>query len=132
MNASSPIDSRPRILIVDDDPAVREILGAVLAREGWTADGAADVDQAIAHLEQTRYAAIVLDLLLPRVDGSAVITYIRERGLSTPVVVVSAVSHDRGHELDPHVVRVTLQKPFEIGELRTVLRAVVDAVARRQ
>lgn len=123
-------DPRPRILIVDDDPAVREILAVIFQREGWHAEGVGDGEQAIERLDTESYVAVILDLLMPRLDGAAVIQHMRENGIKTPVVVLSAVSNERGHELDPDLVRVTLQKPFEIAELRSVVRAVVQAVAR--
>jgi DNA-binding response OmpR family regulator len=67
---------------------------------------------------------------MPKLDGEAVIAFMRERDLRTPVVVLSAVSAERSGELDSRIVTVTLQKPFELGELRAVVRAVVSAVAR--
>lgn len=126
---SAAVDPRPRILIVDDDPAVREILAIIFKREGWNADAVGDGEQAIERLRTTSYVAVVLDLLMPRLDGAGVIGHMRENGIHTPVVVLSAVSSERGGELDASIVRVTLQKPFEIGELRAVVRAVVQAVA---
>jgi DNA-binding response OmpR family regulator len=109
---------------------VREILAVVFQREGWSADAVGDGEQAVQRLGTATYVAVILDLLMPRLDGAAVIAHMRENGIRTPVVVLSAVSSERGHELDSDIVRVTLQKPFEIGELRAVVRAVVQAVAR--
>ena len=117
----------PRVLIVDDDPAVRDILAAVLRHEGWNADAVADGERAIECLELRPYDAMILDLLMPRVDGTGVIEYVRGRDLKMPVIVLSAVSTLKANELDPHVVTVAMQKPFEINELRVVIRALRDS-----
>lgn len=117
----------PRVLVVDDEPPVREILSVVVEREGWGVDRANDGQQAIAHLNEHSYAAIILDLMMPHGDGTTVLGYMKSRGLTTPVVVISAVAHDRTHVLDPNLVRVALQKPFEIGELKLILRAIVES-----
>ncbi len=94
----------------------------ILRRDGWAVDTVADGDEAIRLLEQSEYTVILLDLLMPRMHGSGVIDFIRERGIPTPVVVISSVAESAS--LDPHVVRVSLQKPFEVRELREVLRAL--------
>lgn len=119
-----------RALIVDDDPAVRDILSIILRRDGWAADTAADGEQAIARLAESEYSVIVLDLMMPRIDGAGVIAHIRERGIRTPVIVVSAVA--RMQVLDPQVVTLSLQKPFELGDLRAVVRAITETAASAQ
>jgi DNA-binding response OmpR family regulator len=116
----------PRVLIVDDDPAVRDILAAVLRHEGWNADAVADGERAIECLKLRPYDAMILDLLMPRVDGRGVIAYVKEQDLKMPVIVLSAVT-DQTRDLDPRVVTVAMQKPFEISELRVVIRALRDA-----
>lgn len=116
----------PRVLIVDDDPAVRDILAAVLRHEGWNADAVADGERAIECLNVRPYDAMILDLLMPRVDGHGVIEFVKEKDLKMPVIVLSAVTTDHTRELDPRVVTVAMQKPFEISELRVVIRALRD------
>lgn len=126
MNGSrSQTDPGSRVLIVDDEPSVREILRVILQRDGWAVDTVGDGDDAIRCLAETEYSAILLDLMMPRVNGAAVIDFIKSRGITTPVVVVSAIAERA--KLDPQIVRVTLQKPFEIRDLRDVLRALLDA-----
>jgi DNA-binding NtrC family response regulator len=110
---------------VDDDPAVRDILGALLRRDGWHIDTAADGLQAIASLDQSAYSVVMLDLLLPGLDGVGVIEHMKARHIETPVVVITGAADHR--LLDPQIVVVTLQKPIEIGDLRTVLRAITES-----
>ena len=78
-----------RVLIVDDDPAIREIVAAILAREKILTDVAGDGEVAIAHLARTTYDAVLLDLLMPRVNGTDVIRHMRDRSIATPVIVIS-------------------------------------------
>jgi two-component system, NtrC family, response regulator PilR len=118
-------DLRPTALIVDDEPSVREILKLILQREGWIVQTAEDGDDAIRKLEGSTYRVVLLDLLMPRVGGAGVIDFIKERGITTPVVVISSAA-DRT-ALDPQIVRVALPKPLEIRDLRDVLRAILDA-----
>ena len=127
MGTVNSVAAPPRVLVVDDEPPVREILSVVVEREGWIADRADDGKQAIERLEERTYDAVILDLMMPHGDGITVLGYMKSRGLTTPVVVVSAIANDRMQQLDSTIVRVAMQKPFEIGELKVVLRAMIKA-----
>lgn len=115
-----------KVLIVDDDPAVREILSAILQREAVACDVASDGEQAVEFLRRETYAAVLLDLLMPRLDGEGVVAFMREQAIPTPVIVMSAETHG-SHELDPAIVRVQMQKPIELGDLRMVVRAILKS-----
>lgn len=119
--------NKKRVLIVDDDPAVRQIIRVVLERDGVTADIAEDGEVATTMLRRNDYGVVVLDLLMPRLDGHGVMAYMRAHHIDTPVVVVSAVADD-AENLDPTLVRVVLQKPFEARELQKVVAAVLEKV----
>lgn len=118
--------SKKRVLIVEDDPAVRQIVRVLLERDGIEVDVAEDGERALSLLGEKTYATILLDLLLPRVDGRAVIEFIREKAIESPVVVLTAVTDSE--DLDPRIVRVVMQKPFEARELRKVVSAVLERV----
>lgn len=117
----------PAALIVDDDPAVRDILAAVLRRDGWTADAVADGEEALHRLANRTYAVVVLDLLMPRMSGRDVIAAMRKMELTTPVIVISALSSDEALGLDPDIVTVKMRKPIELGDLRTVVKVIKQA-----
>ncbi|HYO77729.1 MAG TPA: response regulator [Thermoanaerobaculia bacterium] len=117
---------KKRVLIVEDDPAVRQIVRVLLERDGIVADIAEDGEHATALLREHKYAAVLLDLLMPRLDGHGVLSFMKEQSLETPVVVVTAVSDSA--DLDPDLVRVVMQKPFEARELRKVVNAVLERV----
>lgn len=114
-----------RVLIVDDDPGVREFLRALLARDQISSTIAEDGQRAIEMLERETFDIILLDLLMPRVDGLGVLAHMRSHGIETPVIVISAVSDQLGDSLGPQPVRIAIQKPFDPGKLRSVVAAVI-------
>ncbi len=124
---------RGHILIVDDEPMVREVVSSYLERDGWRVAAAADGAAALRILETTRPDLVVLDLMLPQVDGLSVLAHLRKT-IDVPVIVLTARGEepDRvlGLELgaDDYVV-----KPFSPRELvarvRSVLRRVQPALA---
>lgn len=120
-------NSKKRVLIVDDDPSIRQIVRVLLERDGVHADIAEDGERATAMLRGGDYGVVLLDLLMPRLDGHGVIAYMREHHIETPVIVISSVG-DAASDLDPQLVRVVLQKPFEARDLRKVVAAVLEKV----
>jgi len=79
-----------RILVVDDEPAVREAVDRALRVEGYETELAADGAQALEALADRAPDALVLDLLMPRVDGLEVCRRLRAAGDRTPVLVLTA------------------------------------------
>ncbi|MQY15471.1 Alkaline phosphatase synthesis transcriptional regulatory protein SphR [Streptomyces sp. RB5] len=117
-----------RILVVDDDPTVSEVIAEYLGRAGHTVDRAADGPSALVRADAVRPDLVVLDLMLPGMDGFAVCARLRARG-PVPVIMLTA----RGDE-DDRIAGLELgaddyvTKPFSPREL--VLR--VESVLRRR
>lgn len=115
-----------RILIAEDDRAVREALDRALRLEGYEVLEAPDGSEALAALERTRVDAIVLDILMPYVDGLSVCRTLRSRGDRTPVLMLTA-----RHEVGDRVAGLDagaddyLTKPFALAELLARLRALL-------
>ena len=122
-------EKRPHILIVDDDPAVRDLVSVLLQRRGMRVDTAEDGERAVACIAAQRYDVILLDLLMPRLDGQGVIRYMREAGRTDPVIVLSAAL-DEPVTLDPAIVRVAMRKPLVIDDLSTVIKAIIETARR--
>ena len=80
------------ILVIEDEPRIRAFLGRALEAEGFAVDGAADGFEGLRRALDKRYDLVVLDLLLPRVDGLTVLRELVRRCADTPLVVVSARS----------------------------------------
>ncbi len=128
--------SAPRLLLVEDEPSLRMGLADGLRAEGFLVEECGDGATALRRLGEGGFAAVVLDLMLPRVDGFTVLRRLREGGLDLPVLVLSArgAETDRilGFEYgaDDYVVKpVTLREL--VLRLRAILRRVRPALAER-
>ena len=126
------------VLVVDDEPIVREVVVSYLRREGFQTLEAADGEEARRQLEQGEPGLVVLDLMLPGIDGLELCRWIRTRS-DVPVIMLTA----RGEETD-RIVGLELgaddyvTKPFSPRELAARVRAVLrradgngDARSRR-
>lgn len=113
----SPPPKNPwRALVVEDDPAIRRLVEKILSRQHIAIDTASDGLIAMKKLQENRYSVVVLDLMVPEVNGFEVIAFIKEMQSGTPVAVVSAVSQQALTELDRDVVKVVISKPFDVDE----------------
>jgi two-component system response regulator MprA len=115
-----------RILVVDDDPAVRSSLDRALRLEGYEVETAADGPAALQILSLGSPDAVVLDLGLPGLDGLAVCRRLRSAGDDTPVLMLTArdAVDDRVQGLDAGADDY-LVKPFALAELLARLRALL-------
>jgi CheY-like chemotaxis protein len=106
------------VLVVDDDPGIRESVTEALSYEGYRVIEASDGQEALRHIDRLAERCVVLlDLAMPKMSGLEVLSELSRRGRTdrTPVLVMSANVHPG--ELDfPHVVGV-LSKPFELDDL---------------
>jgi two-component system, OmpR family, response regulator MprA len=123
-----PMSTVPRLLVVDDEPAVRESLRRAFALEGWAVDLAPDGAAALRALEaeEEEPDAVVLDVLMPHVDGVTVCRRLRERGSRVPVLMLTAreTVGDRVAGLDAGADDY-LVKPFALEELLARIRALL-------
>jgi DNA-binding response OmpR family regulator len=115
-----------RILLVEDDSALRLGIRRILQAEGWQVDAVENGDQAVAATHSTPYAAAVLDLGLPQIDGLTVLKLWRDQGLNMPVVILTARDElsDRVSGLNAGADDY-MAKPFEPEELVARLRALL-------
>jgi len=114
-----------RILVVDDEPTVVDVVGRYLEREGFAVRTAADGDEALGAFREHRPHLVVLDLMLPRIDGMDVCRRIRETS-KTPIIMLTA----RGDEMDRIAGLETgaddyLSKPFSPRELVARVKAIL-------
>ena len=126
MSSGESGEAPARILIVDDEPAVREALRRSLAFEGYDTALAADGIAALEQTEAYRPDAIVLDVLMPRMDGLTTARRLRSGGVNTPILMLTArdTVGDRVTGLDAGADDY-LVKPFELDELLARLRALL-------
>jgi len=115
-----------RILVVDDDRAVREAVGRALRFEGYELDEAADGDEALRRMAAHPPDGVVLDLLMPPPDGLEVCRRLRGSGDRTPILMLTArdAVEDRVEGLDAGADDY-LVKPFALAELLARVRALL-------
>lgn len=115
-----------RVLVVEDDATLRQVLAASLHDAGWRVDAAASGREASHFWQVQTYDAVVLDLNLPGVDGLSVLRSARARGDRTPVLVLTARNRtdERIAGLDAGADDY-LGKPFDLAEVEARLRALV-------
>lgn len=111
-------------LVVEDDPAIRRLVEKLLRRHHIDIDTAADGRAAVEKLQSRRYSVIVLDLMVPELNGFEVIDFIREQNAGTPVAVVSAVSQQALTRLDLDIVKLVISKPFDVDEFTKAILAL--------
>jgi DNA-binding response OmpR family regulator len=120
---------RQGILVVEDDPAIRRLVKMVLERERYQVDVASDGVEAVLKLGLTDYDVIILDLMMPNLDGFSFMSTLAEHDPQRlrNVIVTSAASpavireRMRGQPFD------VLPKPFDIRKLTDLVKACVEA-----
>jgi two-component system, OmpR family, alkaline phosphatase synthesis response regulator PhoP len=116
----------PRVLLVEDEPGLRLTLSDRLASDGYTVDTASDGEAGLTQASSGAYDLIVLDVMLPQMNGFDVCREVRRRGVTTPILMLTA----RGQVVD-RVVGLKLgaddylTKPFETIELMARLEALL-------
>jgi DNA-binding response OmpR family regulator len=123
------------ILIIDDDPGIRGLLDVVLRRKGFECDLAVDGAEAEKKLRIHDYDAILLDLMLPRLNGFELIRFLKaERPhLLERVIVVTAVAEITLRDFDDQkLVCALLRKPFDLNQLIATVSACAEKSARKR
>lgn len=114
-----------RILVAEDERDLNRLIEKKLAKSGYGVDTAFDGEEALDYVEFAEYDAIILDVMMPKKDGFAVIKEMRSRGIKTPVIFLTARDsiEDRVTGLDLGA-NDYLVKPFSFDELMARVRAM--------
>lgn len=121
-------DSPKKILVVDDDDAIRTMVERVLRREKYDVESARDGFEAIEKLARNDYGTVLLDLMMPRVDGHGVLQFLETRQADPCPRVIVMSANLQGALLTTaaqSVVRI-LPKPFDIRDLITHVRECLE------
>jgi DNA-binding response OmpR family regulator len=119
-------DRTPRILLVDDEQPIQTLLSFPLQRDGYEVVQAADGREALARFSEQAFDLVVLDLMLPRMDGLEVCRRLRAKGETVPIIMLTAKSEEidkvLGLELgaDDYIT-----KPFSMREFRSRVKAAL-------
>ena len=113
-------EERPRVLIVDDEKFIRDILADFLGMEGYVVRTAEDGQAALNELTNAHYDLVISDVRLPGVTGISVLEALRHgnaRGRrSTPVLLMTAFGDERTHAEAERLGAVLFDKPFDLDE----------------
>lgn len=129
---SEEMENAVRVLVVDDDQSIRQLVCTIVQREGYQVDCAGDGAEAIQLLGKHNYSVILLDLMMPRVDGFGVIDYLKHHAAEPKpiVLVITAYADQKFKEVDPTIVAGVLRKPFEVAELGSLIRLCANGFHR--
>ena len=114
-----------KILLVEDTEQLNKALTTLLKRNSYLVDSAFDGEEALLFLKDYQYDVVILDIMLPRIDGLEVLTRARAQGIQTPIILLTAKStiEDKITGLDLGADDY-LPKPFSMEELLARIRAL--------
>jgi DNA-binding response OmpR family regulator len=118
----------PKVLIVEDDDAIRTLLVAAMRREPFDIDAAPDGVVALQMTQSNEYAVIVLDLMMPRLNGFEFLEAFRRSSPAarSVVFVVTAFDDAKIARLSAQAVHAVIRKPFDVPQLVTMIREVAS------
>lgn len=114
-----------RLLLAEDEKALSKALTAILERNNYSVDAVYDGQSALEYLETDNYDGVILDIMMPKVDGLTVLRKVREKGNLIPILLLTAKSEvdDKVEGLDAGA-NDYLTKPFHSKELLARIRAI--------
>ena len=116
-----------RILVVDDEASMRDVLSIMLHREGYHVDAAGDGAQAVKHLQDNAYDLVISDVQMPRMDGLQLLQHVRERSPETVVIMITAFSStEQAVEAMKQGAYDYIIKPFKNEEIRIVIKNALE------
>lgn len=118
-----------RVLVVDDTKNIRLLLTKCLEHEGYQVETASDGQEALDMFRKERYDLAFLDIKMPRLSGTEVLKSIREMGIGTPVIIITAYATVKNAVECTKLGAVTyLQKPFTAEKIRIVLSELMNEI----
>lgn len=114
-----------RILLAEDERSLSRAVVALLEKNNYSVDAVYDGEEALSYIEAGNYDALILDIMMPKLDGISLLKEIRARGMNIPVLILSAKS-----EVDDKVLGLDsgandyLTKPFSVKEMLARIRAI--------
>ena len=118
-----------RVLLVDDDESILEVISTAFSLKGYTVLEARDGSEALIRAERDAPDLVVLDLVMPRRSGFAVLDRLRQRHPTSPVIIVVTATTDPRHEQFAHDrgADAFFRKPFDVEDLLETAAALLAA-----
>jgi two-component system OmpR family response regulator len=121
-----------QILVVDDTKNIRLLLTKCLEFEGYSVNTASEGSEALEQISKNKFDIIFLDVRMPKITGTDVLRRIREMGVSTPVIMITAFGNIKNALECTHLGAVAyLQKPFTENKIKQVLEEVLHFKPQR-
>jgi CheY-like chemotaxis protein len=120
-----------RILVVEDDRPIRALVSTVLARQGYHVDVAEDGGVAVDRIKANPYDVIILDFMMPVMNGLQVLEWLKREcpGIAVArVIVLTAASPRDLARFDPESVFAVLRKPFDLEEMTATIERCLDGL----
>jgi DNA-binding NtrC family response regulator len=116
-----------RLLVVDDEEALRTVLSSELTTEGYEVRTAADGQEAIGELEKSAFDLVLLDIKMPRMNGFEVLKYVKEKHPKTKVVMLTGFA-DLKNALESKKLGAEdfVSKPYDLVDLLTTIERVLN------
>lgn len=111
----------PRVLVVEDDPTLRDMLAQNFTMFGCEVMTAANGEEAMRVIESKSITAIVSDIQMPKMNGVQLLTHLRDKGITIPVIVMTGYSTYEEDDINDLGAMVTLQKPFTRAQLKEIV-----------
>jgi CheY-like chemotaxis protein len=124
------VEQYRRVLVIDDEESVRRMLSSALRQRTLSVDEASDGRDAIALVNENRYAVVLLDLLMPEVDGFHVLDAIGRVTNPPVVLVVSGADRALIDRLDSRLIHGIIRKPFDPVEIADIVQACAEIRGR--
>jgi DNA-binding response OmpR family regulator len=120
------MEKQGRLLVVDDDRAIRKLLERIARRAGFEVDGAKDGLEALEMLDRTDYDIALIDLMMPRLSGYELVQRIGTRERRPVVIVATALCSGDVSSVDDTLVRQVIRKPFDVHAIIAALNEVMQ------
>ena len=119
---------KPEILVVDDEPSMREFLAILLDKNGYTTRAAASGAEALALLKQHHFDLIISDIRMPDLSGLALLENIKDQDLSIPVVLITAYASPEDAVLAmKNGAYDYVTKPFKVDDILSVIKTALGS-----
>jgi two-component system, OmpR family, response regulator len=119
-----------RVLVIDDEESIRRMLSSALRQRALSVDEASDGRDAIALVNENRYAIVLLDLLMPGMDGFHVLEAIGRVTNPPVVLVVSGADRALIDRVDSRLIHGIIRKPFDPVEIADIVQACAEIRGR--
>lgn len=119
-----------RVLVVEDEDAIRVLLLTILQRRGFRVDSARNGVEALERCSRCHYAVVLLDIMMPLMDGYAFLTEMSRRPAAERPVIIAMTAGTPPRNVDPEIVAGTMRKPFNVALLVDTIDACVAACER--